>query len=128
MSDLKIEAIFNAQGVFLYHDLVIENGRFQQVDGIDEIENRIIAGLQTYLAENYTDTSFGTDYYGNIFGRSTDDTVVIDELKSNILRTRGVTGLKTFVLSTTDSDRTATLTAQVETTQGQIDLVTPIIT
>ncbi len=128
MSDLKIEPIYNDQGIFLYHDIVIGNGKFQLVDGIEEIKNRIISGLQTYFGENYTDVSYGTDYYQNVFPYSTDDTVLIDEIKSNILKQRGVTGLKTFTISVPDDNRTANLVAQVKTNQGLIDLVTPIIT
>jgi len=128
MSDLQIEAIYGPNGVFLYHDIVMKNGRLQLVDGIDEIKNRIIAGLQTYFGENYTNTTYGTDYYKNVFHHEIDDTVLIDELKSNILKTRGVTGLKTFIITRPDPKRESVLSAQIETTQGKINLVTPIIT
>ncbi len=128
MSDLKLEPVYDSNGVFLYHDIVFELGKLQLVDGIDEIKNRILSGLNTYKGENYTNVSYGTDYYNNVFPNSTDDTTTIDELKSNILKTRGVIGLKTFSLSTPDSERVSVLSSQVLTTQGQIDLVTPIIT
>jgi len=124
--DLKLELVADAEGNLTKHDLVMENGRLQTVDGINEIENRIICNLSVYLGENFTNPSFGTDYYGSIFGRDVTDTVVIDTLKAVILGTRGVTGLKTFDLAQVDGSRSAALTSQVTTTQGEINLVTPI--
>lgn len=128
MSDFKLEEIYDSNGTFLYHDLVFEDGRFVLSEGIEEIKNRILAGLSTYLGENFTDTTYGTDYHNNVFGRSTDDTVFIDELKNSILNTRGVTGIASFEISEVDSNRTTILTSQVITTEGQINLTTPINT
>jgi hypothetical protein len=116
--DLELEEIADSEGNFLYQDILFTNGRLATVDGIDEIKNRITIGLSIYLGENFTDPSYGTDYFNNVFGREVTDTVVIDELKSNILRTRGVTGLKTFELTRESGSRVAVMTAQVQTSQG----------
>jgi len=124
--DLKIEIIRDGQENFLYHDIVFENGRLATVDEKDEIKNRLICGLSVFLGENFTNPSYGTDYYNNVFGREVTETVVIDELKAQILQTRGVTGLKTFDLTRAAGSRNAQLVAQVQTTQGEIDLTTPI--
>lgn len=126
--DLKLKSVFASNGIFLTHDIVFENGRFQTVDKIEEIKNRIICKLQVFLGEMFTDTSFGIDYHNNVFGHEVTDTVTIDELKSNILDTRGVTGLKTFSLTRAEGTRLAELVSQVTTTQGEIDLTTPIPT
>ncbi len=127
MSDFKIKNIVGAGGDFLYQDIVIENGRLQLAEGIDEIKNRVTAGLSVYVGENWNKPEYGTDYHNNVFGRSSDDTVAIDELKAQILKTRGVTGIDTFEITEPDSERGATLSAQVKTTQGNINVTTPII-
>lgn len=124
--DLKLKEVYNLDGIFITHDIVFENGRFQVVDGIEEIKNRIICNLSVFLGEMFTDTSFGVDYHNNVFGREVTDTVTIDELKSAILNTRGVTGIKTFSLTDVEGTRLAELSSQVITTQGEIDLTTPI--
>jgi len=124
--DLKLTPVYNGDDQFLYHDITFTNGRLDTVDEKEEIKNRIIIGLSVYLGENFTNQLYGTDYYGNVFGREVTDTVLIDELKSNILKTRGVTALKTFDIVRAEGSRVASMTAQIETTQGEIDLTTPI--
>jgi hypothetical protein len=126
MSDLKIEPIYSG-GVVIGYDAVLTNGRLELVDGIDEIKNRLLIGTQVYTGENYTDQEYGVDYFNNVFGRSIDDPVLIDTLKAAILSTRGVFNIETFNIEL-DSNRTAVLTSHVNTTEGEIELVTPIQT
>lgn len=126
--DLKLKSVFGSGGEFLTHDIVFENGRFEGVDKIEEIKNRIICKLSVYLGEMFTDTSFGVDYHNNVFGHEVTDTETIDELKSNTLDTRGVTGIKTFSLTREEGTRLAELSSQVVTTEGEINLTTPIPT
>ncbi len=126
--DLALEKIEDSEGNFLYHDIYFTNGVLKTVDGINEIGNRLICNLSVYLGENFTNPTFGTDYYNNVLGHEVTDIVTIDELKSSILKTRGVTGLKTFDLSRDAGSRDAELNSQVQTSQGEIDLVTSIPT
>lgn len=126
--DLKFTPIYNANGAFLYQDISFTLGKLDVVDGIDEIKNRLICNVMTYRGELFTDPTFGTDYFNNVFGKEVTDTELIDEMKASILNTRGVTEIKSFNISRPDGSRDATLTAQVLTTQGEIDLVTPIQT
>ena len=126
--DLKLELTPDAEGNLTIHDVVFTDGVLQTVDGKEEITNRILCNLSVYLGENFTDPSFGTDYYGNVFGREVTDTVLISELQAAILGTRGVTGLKTFDVTREEGSRTANLVAQVQTTEGEINLTTPIPT
>ncbi len=126
--DLKLQKILDSSGNFLKHDIFFTNGVLQVCDGIDEIGNRLICNLSVYSGENFTDPTFGTDYFNNVLGREVTDTVTIDELKSQILGTRGVTGVKSFDLTRESGSRDATLTSQVQTSDGEINLVTPIPT
>ncbi len=126
--DLKLKTVTGSGGEFLTHDIVFENGRFEGVDKIEEIKNRLICNLSVYLGEMFTDTSFGVDYHNNVFGHEVTDTETIDELKSNILDTRGVTAIDTFSLTRAEGTRLAVLVSQVTTTDGEINLTTPIQT
>ena len=124
--DFQIEQTFDSAGNPLNYDLEFSGGEFGTVTGINEIKNRLILGLSVYLGENYPDTGYGVDYIRNVFGHDVTETVVIDEIKSAILRTRGVTSMQGFNLSEPDENRETTLTAQVFTTQGEISLATNI--
>jgi len=122
--DLFIEAIKDSEGNFLHYDIAFENGKLKTVTGINEIANRIIVNLNTYVGENYRDVTHGVDYFNNVYGHEVTDTVTQDELKAAIINTRGVTALTSFNL--VRNDRTGNLTAQIQTTEGEINLTTPI--
>ncbi|MBU2645878.1 hypothetical protein KKI24_14310 [bacterium] len=124
--DFKLKQVFDSNGNFSYHDIYFTDGYLEVVEGINEIANRIICGLSVYRGENFVDPSYGVDYHNNVFGREETDPVVIDSLKAAILETRGVTGIKSFELTRAEGTRTANLEAQVETTAGEVALVTPI--
>lgn len=124
--DLFVERILSGEGDFLYYDIAFENGRLKTVDGIDEIKTRIIVGLNTYIGENYRDATYGVDYFNNVFGHEVSDTITQDELKAVIINTRGVTAVTAFNISRPAGSRTANLTAQVQTSLGEIELATVI--
>lgn len=124
--DLFVEKILDGDGNFLYYDIAFEDGKLKVVDGIDEIANRIIVGLNTYIGENYRDRTFGVDYFNNIYGLEVVDTIVQDEMKAAIINTRGVTALTAFNLTRPPGSRTAQLNAQIQTTEGELNIVTPI--
>lgn len=108
------------------YDIEFVNGQLQTVTGLQEIAQRYLFGLSVYLGELYIDPSFGVDYFNNVFGRSVTDTVVIDELKAAMIDTRGNEKLESFSLTSVSGMRTANLTAQVKTTQGEVNLTTEI--
>jgi hypothetical protein len=124
--DIKLTPIYDSEGKLQYYDFSFTKGKLDVVDGIDEIKQRIIVNLQTYLGENFRDTSHGVDYFNNVFGREVTDTIPQDELKAAIIDTRGVTELKDFSFTRQPGSRTGDLNAQIITTQGELNLVTPI--
>lgn len=124
--DFELEQTFDSKGNPLNYDLAFSGGRFAKSTGIYEIKNRLILGLSVYLGENFQEPEYGVDYIRNVFGRDVLDPVVIDTLKAAILNTRGVTSMENFNLSEPDEDRKTTLTAQVSTTEGEINLTLPI--
>jgi len=108
-----------------YYDIKVDGGALLTTDGgKEEIANRIIVGLSTYVGENYMDVDYGVDYFNSVYGYDVIDVIPQSELRAAITETRGVTELQSFDL--VREDRTATLTAKVLTTQGEIDLATTI--
>ena len=124
--DLFIEQVLDGNGVFRYYDISFEAAKLKVVDSKEEILNRIMVGLNTYIGENFLDVEYGVDYFNNVYGHEVDDVITQDELKAAIAGTRGVTQISSFSL--TRDGRTATLAAHALTTQGEIDLVTEIQT
>lgn len=108
------------------YDISFTDGKLDVVDGIDEIKTRYLFNLSVYLGENYKEADFGVDYFNNVLGRSTDDTVAIDELKAAIIGTRGNDRLEEFSLTQVPNTRNAELEAQAFTTEGEVDLTTTI--
>ncbi len=123
--DLAIERILDSDGNFLHWDVFFEAGQLQTVTRKQEIANRIICNLSVYIGENFTDVSFGTDYHNNVFGHDVTEIVTIDTLKASILNTRGVLSIKTFSL-VLDDNRIGQLVSTVLTTEGEIEITTPI--
>ena len=124
--DLFVERILNGEGNFLYYDIAFELGKLKTVDGIDEIANRIIVNLNTYVGENYRDVTHGVDYFNNVFGHETSDVVTQDELKRVIINTRGVIELTSFGLTRPAGSRVGQLTANIQTSTGEVNITTPI--
>ena len=122
--DLFIEKINDSDGNFLHYDIAFSSGKLKTVSRINEISNRIIVNLNTYVGENYRDVTHGVDYFNNVYGHDVTETVTQDELKAVIINTRGVTALTAFNL--VNNGRTGNLTAQAQTTEGEINLTTPI--
>ena len=125
MSDLKIEKIEQA-GLNIGYDIVFESGRLKIVDGIDEIKNRILMGLNIYRGECFTNPEFGVDYFNNVYGRDITDTILQDALKLGISGNRGVVSIDSFTVLS--DGRTANIAANIKTNSGQLQIVTPIQT
>lgn len=124
--DLFIEKISDSDGNFLYYDIAFETGKLKTVDKINEIANRIIVNLSTYVGENYRDITHGVDYFNNVFGHETTDVITQDELKRVIINTRGVIELSAFNLVRPAGSRVGQLAANAQTTEGEINITTPI--
>ena len=120
--DLKISRANTSES----YDISFTDGKLDVVNGIEEIGNRYLFGFAVYEGENFFDPTYGVDYHNNVFGRSTDDNVVIDELKAAALDTRGSQGIDSFSLTQIPETRTAELEVQARTSEGAVNLTTTI--
>lgn len=77
-------------------DILFENNQFSLVEGEDEIRQRLIQNLKTFLGEWFLDTTIGVPYHQLIFVKDTPASVVEDLLKDEILNTVDVIGLNRF--------------------------------
>lgn len=124
--DFKLERVLDEKGFFKYYDVVIKNGKIETISGIDEIRQRVIIALSIHRGELFQNEEFGVDYTKNVMGRSTDDPVMIAEFTRVILSVTGVTGLSNLLLKRQTGTRILSLSAQITTTQGNIDLATEL--
>ncbi len=99
-------------------DLVMVNGNFVIVDGIDAIKQALLCRFRTFLGEWFLDTSLGVPYFEKILIKSPIFAVVNEILKTVVLNTPGVVGLIFFQFAFDTAARHATLQFSAITTDG----------
>lgn len=77
-------------------DLDVSMNGFSITDGQEEVRQRLIQRLKTFLGEWFLDTTIGVPYHQIIFQKAVPNSVVEDLFKSEILATTGVTELVSF--------------------------------
>ncbi len=102
-------------------DLDISNNKFYLVNGKEEIRQRIIQNLKTFLGEWFLNTLEGVPYYQIIFEKNVPPDLVADSLKDVILGTIGVVELTRFEpLDLDPVTRALTVDFEVGTADGPI--------
>lgn len=110
--DLKIDAITG--------DLVLENGDFLWVDGIDAIEQDIRTALQMFLGEWFLDETEGVPYHQSILGQKVSPLIVREIFRQQLLAIPGVLAVVEISASFVGTSRTITIPWKVSTDLGEI--------
>lgn len=110
--DLKIDAITG--------DLVIENGDFLWVDGIEAIEQDIRTALQMFQGEWFLDETEGVPYHQSILGQKVSPLVVREIFRRQLLAIPGVLDVVSISASFVGATRTIAVTWKVSTDLGEL--------
>jgi len=102
-------------------DLLEEKGQLSQVTGIDAIAQGIASDLKTFLGEYWLDKSIGVPYYGVVFKKSTDLSLIKTLLKNEIQKREDVIEVTKFSFVYLNDQRKAVIVFSAKATLGQID-------
>ena len=111
------------------NDLAIVGNNFSltQNESDEEIRQRLIQNLQTFLGEWFLDTSIGVPYLQLIFRKAVPTILIESAFKDMITATRGVIALLRFDPLDLDSEnRTLRVNFSVRTLNSAIDLALEI--
>ena len=100
------------------NDVVVEDGDWVFVIGVEAIAQHIRIKFQFFFREWKLDTRIGIDYYGQIFGKS-DLNVVHTLFKRVILETEGVINLDKFETDLT-AQREFSVDFTAQTVEGEL--------
>ena len=104
-------------------DLAIGNNQLTIVKEKEEIRQRLLQNLRTFLGEWFLDTTIGVSYYEVIFDKGMPEPLIADAFKDEILKTEGVTELREFKkLDLNSATRRLTVDFTVNTIFGEIRL------
>lgn len=100
-------------------DIVTHGDQF--VTEKDETRQAILCRLRLFLGEYFLNVTEGTDWFGSVLGKTTDDIAAI-EVQRRILSTPGVVGITKFELVRDARERQITVYASVvDINNEQID-------
>ena len=102
------------------NDIFLEDGQIHRIDDGAEVVQEVRSRLLLYLDEWFLDTSVGVDYFGVIFVKPVDLSLVESELKSAIIDTENVSELISFELDFNSITRLLSVAFEAETTFGVI--------
>ena len=102
----------------------MSSGRFLVRQGREAIAQKVAIRLGTYRGEWFLDTTFGVPWREDILVRNPDLSAIGALIRSEIVKTEGVIGIRTFDLDLTD-DRKLLIDFVAETLEGDVRLVTP---
>lgn len=108
MTDIKMEN----------NRLVMQDGDFVLVDGIDEIKQHIIVALNTFYNDWLLDYTRGIDYATGM--RNTE--FLEHDVKKQLQGVKDVQSVDNFTLMFDRSDLKIKITAQIKTKYGNIDI------
>lgn len=108
--DLKIDGNY---------DIVIENGDFVLVDGVDAIAQHITIRLNFFLGEWFLDTRLGVPYYEQILGQKPRLEAVRAIFRRVILETPGMLSISKLNLDYIGDTRALNVTFDGVATDGE---------
>jgi hypothetical protein len=101
-------------------DLVIEDGDFVWVSGLDAIEQDIRTALLMFQGEWFLDLTAGIPYHQSILGQKTPLPVVREIFRQQLLAIPGVLEVLTIEASFNSQTRRLTVTWKVSTDLGEL--------
>jgi hypothetical protein len=87
-------------------------------DTPEAVAQAVLTRLRLWRAEWYLDTSEGTPYMQEVFGRGTDSSS-IRALRARVLETEGVRDILSFTAHQDPDTRKATFTIEIDTDYGE---------
>ena len=112
----------------LTHDLTISNGRFLQVNGSDEIAQRVKVALWHHFGEYFLNKTAGVPWYDAILGRLHNKDIVNQIIRRQILLVAGVIRIIEFNanLGGVSGDYSIQASIEVEKGVGETTLILPL--
>lgn len=102
-------------------DLLIENGDFVLVDGVDETVQFINQSLRFLQAEWFLDETKGFPYFDEVFVKNPNPVALDSLFKKYIIELPGVEELTAFSLEYDPSSRNLTITGSIRALDGEAD-------
>ena len=101
-------------------DLDMSLGTPQLVTGREAIAQKIRIRLRFFRGEWFLDTRLGVPYFESILKKNPNKNVVASLFQQVVLKTPGVTALKSFALSINKQTRVLSVTFEAATTDGDV--------
>lgn len=104
-------------------DLDITNGvlRFTSSDR-EEVRQKVEIRLRTFLGEWFSNINAGIPYFQQMLVRGTNKFLIDSTVRSKVINTEGVTGIRDFKSSISSSDRKYSATFKALTREGAVEI------
>lgn len=106
--------------------LLVENGGFADVDGLDEIRQHVWLRLQIFLAECVYDTTIGMPWITELSQPGTTPERMGAIYRETILGTPGITAITKGPIPSLGADRALVLSFTASTDEGELEFSSPI--
>lgn len=104
------------------NDIFLQDGTIHRVSEAPETIQQIRSRLLFYLGEWFLDTTGGVDYFGVVFVKPVNLSLIESELKSTIINTDGVIELIEFELDYNRTTRKLQVDFEAKTIYGTINV------
>jgi hypothetical protein len=102
-------------------DIVVENGDFVFVTGLDATIQFLGQRLRFFLSEWFLDQSLGIPYHDQVFVKNPNPVALDSIFKTAIIDTPGVLELQSFTMRIDAALRVVTITGRVRCIDGEAD-------
>lgn len=104
------------------NDIFLQDGQIHRISEAPETIQQIRSRLLFYLGEWFLDATGGVDYFGIVFVKPVNLSLIESELKSTIINTDGVLELNEFELDYDSTTRKLIVDFEAETIFGTINV------